>query len=361
MVKLFGKNFSREELLKYVGDIAQIARIRHFELLDGNEKSVEVAQVHTGSGLVFDVLLGRGMDISYASYKGIPLSWRSHTGDVAAQFFEPQGLGWLRGFHGGLLTTCGLTYAGAPCIDNGKDLGLHGRASYIPAKVVCIDGFWEGDDYKLVVKGKVRESMVFGENVSLTREISTYAGESRLFIHDIVENMSCYEVEHMIIYHINIGFPLVDDGSRLLSPSVEVLPRDEEAEKNKADWDKFSAPTRGFKEKVYYHKVKPDRNGNVNIALVNTKFNNGEGIGIYVRYSIKELMWFIEWKMMGIGIYVVGLEPANCQVGGRAKERSEGRLQYLKPYERKEYKLEIGVLSSMEEINNFQKLINGIL
>jgi len=354
MVNLYSKKFTKNDLLKKIGDISQIARVRHFELLDGNEKGVEVAQIHTGSGLIFDILLGRGMDISYAGYKGIPLSWRSATGDVAASYFEPEEFGWLRNFHGGLLNTCGLTYAGAPCEDEGKKLGLHGRISNTPAKNIYIDGEWQDENYILFVKGKIKETSVFGENICLTREISVKTGESRLFLYDRVENLGYSDIEHMILYHINIGFPIIDEGSVLVSPTEEVIPRDEEAKIGKEDYYKFTLPIHGFKEKVYYHKMKPDQKGNVCAAIINKKFNNGEGLGVYVKYSIKELPYFIEWKMMNEGTYVVGMEPSNCLVEGRNKERKEKRLKFLKPGEIKEYHLEIGVIEGKTQLSAFK-------
>ena len=135
MIKLYGREYNRKKLLRHVGDISQIAGVKYYELSDGMQKGVSAVDFRTGSGFNFTVLPSRGMDISYAEYKGIPLSYRSWTGDVAPEFFEPEGLGWLRGFYGGLLTTCGLTYVGEPCKDGEEELGLHGRVSYIPAKI----------------------------------------------------------------------------------------------------------------------------------------------------------------------------------------------------------------------------------
>ena len=51
---------------------------------------------------------------------GRPLAWRSPTGNIAPGLYEPQGIGWLRGFHGGLLTTCGLRNTGIPSDDEGE-------------------------------------------------------------------------------------------------------------------------------------------------------------------------------------------------------------------------------------------------
>lgn len=359
-MELFGRKWTKDGLLKKVGDISQIGGIRLMELREGNEKGVDVAEMRSGSGFRAIILLSRGIDIGYAEYKGMPLCWRSAVKDAHPAFFEPEGLGWLRTFYGGMMNTCGLTYAGAPCEDNGKQLGLHGRASHTPATNICTEGEWQGDDYILTLKGKIRETAVFGENISLSRTITMKIGESKLLVCDIVENMGYQETEHMILYHVNTGFPVLDEGSEMLSPTISAVPRDEEAEKGKEEYNKFSAPIPGFKEKCYDHKAKADKNGFVHSAIVNRKLNNGEGLGLYIKYPIAELPFLIEWKMMGEGTYVVGMEPANCFVTGRAKARAKGTLQFLKPGEKREYHLEIGVLSSKSEIAEFEKKTKGL-
>jgi hypothetical protein len=68
MPKLFNRSWKRSELLNYIGDLSQIAGIKLGELSDGTERGLRVAEVRTGSGLAFSVLLDRGMDIGPASY-----------------------------------------------------------------------------------------------------------------------------------------------------------------------------------------------------------------------------------------------------------------------------------------------------
>lgn len=363
MAKLYGREYSRDKLMTFIGDISQVGGVTPYQLLDGNQRGVDAVDVRTGSGFRFTVLPGRGMDISYAEYKGIPLCWRSSTGDVNSTYFEPRGLGWLRGFYGGLLVTCGMTYAGAPTVDQGEELGLHGRQSYIPARNVWYDGQWNGDDYVMWVQGKVRETSVFGENILLTRKIWAKLGESKLYLHDVVENVGFEETPHMILYHINIGFPIVDEGSILISPTKgrSATPRDAEAQVDAEHFNVFQAPTPNFKERVYYHEMVPDNDGYVHVILANKKFNSGQGLGVYVKYLKDELPRFIEWKMNGQGIYVVGIEPANCLVEGRDKERERGTLQFLKPGERREYHLEIGVLDSLTEITKFEEMMKNLV
>ena len=357
MARIFGKDYGKRDLMKFVGDISQVAVMKKYELSEGKGRGIRAVDVWTGTGLYFTVSLDRAMDISWASYCGKSLCWRSSTGDVHPHFFESEGLGWLRSFFGGLLTTCGLTYAGAPCQDQGEKLGLHGRISHTPAEKVSLDERWEGNDYLLSVKGLMRESVVFGENITLRRSIRTRLGESRFWSHDVVENQGLRKSPLMIIYHINAGFPVVAKGSRLISPTLEIIPRDEEGEKGKEDYHKFTSPISYFEEKVYYHKMKEDSSGLVHCALVNENLEEG-GFGFYVKYKKEQLPQFIEWKMMGEGDYVVGMEPANCLVEGRDKQREKGTLKFLEPGEKKEFDLEMGVLAGKEAIEEFKKLIS---
>lgn len=370
MARLFGMEMSREEMLRRVGEVSQLGGVRLVELTEGPERGVRAIDFRTGGGLNFTVLPERGMDISWAEYKGVPLCWHSATGQVGPWFYEPEGLGWLRSFYGGLLVTCGLTYMGAPCEDPEAEnpvsavpcvdmsrifLGLHGRASNIPARNVKADGEWQGEDFVMWAEGKVREAVVFGEVMELRRRIEARLGERRLFVKDFVENAGYVKAPLMLLYHINLGFPIVDHGSRLLAPVEGVEPRDEEAERGLQEFDRFSGPIPGFKEQVYFIEMRPDSEGFVRAALANEAL----GLGVYVKYRKEQLPKFIEWKMMGEGVYVVGIEPANSLVLGRAEARRRDELEVLEPGERREFKLEIGVLEGVEEIKEFEASVKG--
>jgi galactose mutarotase-like enzyme len=360
MAKLFGRNYSRQELCRRVGDIRQIAGIRTYELSDGKARGVRAADFRTGTGFRFSLLADRGLDISHVEYKGRPLAWISPTEEAAPAYFQPEGLGFLRTFYAGLLTTCGLTYCGAPCEDQGEPLGLHGRISHTPAYDLAVDQRWEGDEYHISLSGKLREAAVFQENLELRRKVSARLGESRLLIEDEVENLGYKETPFMLLYHINLGFPLVDEGARLISPAAAVKPRDEEAQKGKDEYASFPAPVPGYAEQVFYHEMKPDSNGFVNAAIVNEAFPEGP-FGVYVTYPKSELPRFVEWKMVGEGEYVVGMEPANCLVAGRATERRNGTLQFLKPGEVRRLTLEIGVLDGEEPVADFKDRVAAAL
>ena len=351
MAHLFGQQWTRAALLERVGDVSQLGGARLLTLAEGPESGVSVAELRTGSGLSFSVLPGRGMDIGFADYKGMPLCWRSSTGEIAAARYEPQGEGWLRGFSGGLMATCGLTTAGWPSTDAGQDLPLHGRASYLQARNVYVDGQWQGDDYVMWAQGRTRETVVFGENVQLTRRVWARLGESRLFIDDVVENLGHAPVPHMIAYHVNPGFPVLDEGSEFISSARET-------EGVRPEWSqliprhtRMEGPTAGWETHVFHHRLGADADGFAHTALVNRRLP----LGLYIKHRPEQLPWMWQWKQMGQGTYVMGMEPANCRGDGRAHARERGELRELAPGERQQYQLEIGVLHTAEQVDALER------
>ena len=103
----------------------------------------------------------------------------------------------------------------------------------------------------------------------------------------------------------------------------------------------FSAPMAGYQEQVFYHDLQPDTQGMVTVRLVNPAFGGGRGLQVGLRYARADYPILVQWKMMGEGMYVVGLEPSNCHVEGRVRERERGTLVMLAPGETRHYRLEI--------------------
>src|SRR4030067_1622952 len=126
-MKLFGKKMKKNDILKRIGDISQIGGLKSYELNDGPSKGIRAIDFKTPCGLDFTTLIDRGMDISHLNYKSIPICWKSATRETSPIYYESRDFEWLRTFFGGLITTCGLTYFGQPCVDEGEALGLHGR------------------------------------------------------------------------------------------------------------------------------------------------------------------------------------------------------------------------------------------
>ena len=368
MPNLFGQSYTKDEIMQRVGNIDQIGGAKKFMHTEGNTAGVEAVAFSNGNGLDFTVLPGRGLDISEASFCGRSLCWRSHTGDVAASHFDSLGFQWLRSFYGGLLVTCGMAWAGAPCKEDDKcldgfngNLGIHGHVSNIPAKNVYVDGEWQGDDYVYWAQGKVTEAQVFSANLELTRKITGKLGVNKIWVEDRVENKGWVKQEHMYLYHCNFGFPVCEGGGEYLIPAVETTPRTPLAAEHIDSWREFPAPTKDQEEWVYYHDLAADANGMTTAALVNRGFDNGAGFGVQLRWDKKTMPYFIQWKMPAQGTYVTGLEPANCHVDSRWLDREEGRLVVLEPGESREYCLEVEVLSNQAEIAKAEAEVKGLV
>jgi hypothetical protein len=333
-MNLWNQKLTRRELEGFTGDLRQVADIQLARLDDGPERDVRVAYVRTGSGFDFTVLLDRAMDIGTATYNGIPLAWQSGTGAAHPSRYEPTGLGWLHGFHGGLLALCGLTNVGfnpdTPTDpETGEALNLHGRINHIPAQDIRIERVWdENGQLSLHLKGNVDEIRIFRHRLRLERTLSFTAGSPAFQVQDRVRNMGGTPAPLMILYHCNLGWPLIAPDSEFISPAKNVTPRDAVAEPGLGSWHKMQAPTPGYAEQVFFHEVDPSETP-VTAKVVNRSL----GLSLEIQYDSKMLNCLTEWKQMGFGDYTLGIEPGNCYPLARVAERQAGRLRMLPPGE----------------------------
>jgi len=337
---LWGKEYTRENLLKRIGDTSQLFGVRKSVLDDGAGRGMRVIDVNTATGLRFTVLPDRGMDIGECTYKGIPISFVSKTGYVSPFLYDPRGTGFLRSFTAGLLTTCGYTHIGPPCDDSGEPLGLHGRATALPADEVCTDSTWTGNDYKMVISGKTREAAVFGENIRMHRTITVSGDESKILIYDVFENLGFEPQPLHMLYHFNFGWPLVSENSVLETSECDsIQPRDDNAAIGINQSRQFDPPIHAYKEQCFFYDFVADSSGRVYAALK----NNELGITMKLSFYKDQLPYFTQWKQMGQGDYVCGLEPGTGYPEGRVAARESNRLYMLKPGEKKEHILEIEI------------------
>ncbi len=348
--------YNKRELLKYVGDISQLFGIREYTLSAGKAKGIKAFDVRNGSGLEFTVLADRCLDIAGLSFKSINCSYISKTGLVAPEYYDENGIGFLRSFYSGFLTTCGLRNVGIPCIDNDEAFPLHGRISNTPAEEVCASTDWINNVPVLTISGKMREARLFGENMVLTRKIICKYGENKITIQNSIENLGFKKEALMLLFHFNMGYPLLNENAFLITPTSELTPRDAEAEKGKAACNLCQPPTPEYSEQVFYHNLKSDSELNTCVALINEEIE----LGVAIHFNKNQLFNFTQWKQMGEGEYVMGMEPCNCYVGGRTDPRNEETLEYLEPGEIRNFDLTIELLSGMNEINAVTKMINNL-
>jgi len=341
--KVKSNQLSRQDLTRHVGHMDQIAGIKFLQGADGVERGVRVLKVWTGSGLTYDVLADRGLDISTCQYNGLSLTWRSPIGDAHPTYYDASGDAWLRSFQGGMMVTCGLDTFGPPSVDNGEELGQHGRASNLPAQYLNYEVGWEDDSYMLRISGETRQIKVYRENLLLKRTITSWMGSNKIQINDTIINEGYKSHPHMILYDFNIGYPFLCEDSRLKLDVLSTSPFDEIAESEMDEWMIFQPPTPDYQERDYIHKPEPDADGWANAVLENPNLD----LAVKLSFDQTNLPYLAEWKMMGEGLYVLALQPMNCGVwGGRAKVREENALPFLEPGERRDYQLELEVLES---------------
>lgn len=320
----------KRELLKRIGSIDSFCRADEFVFDSGKARGSRGIRVKCGD-LSFTVLPDRCMDIAYCEYKGMPMSFDADCGIVSPAYFNEKD--YSRSFTAGLLTTCGLSNTGAPCTDEGKFYGQHGRISNTPASDVSVLRCWKDDDYYITISGRMKQTVLFGEKLELKRTITVKLGESKINIHDEVVNNGFSTEGLMLLYHINFGYPLIDEGSVLHTNTQNLRARDEETLKGIDNAHVFCAPQHDYKEQVFYHdSVKASW-----VKIVNEKLR----IFSEVSYDTKNLPYLIEWKQMGEGDYVVGIEPGTNPPEGRKVEREKGRLRYIEAGETKQFDVTI--------------------
>lgn len=355
------KEYKKEDILNYVGNYEQLFSVRSLTYNDGKARGSRAVMVNNGSGLQFTVTPDRALDIADLTLNGINLVFINNAGVVDPRFFEYKALEFCRTWSAGLLSTCGLTQVGGNFIDeNGEEHGLHGRHTATPSDHVCGHVDWIDDKPVIKIRGEMKECRLFGENIELTREITCEVGKNRIVVHDVVENLDYEKQPFMILYHSNFGYPLVCEDSYVMIPSEGPVPRDsgKGVEHYTVErYNLFEKPSQGFQEEVYYHKMKSDKDGRTSVACINEKL----GIGVVMYYNVNELDCFNQWKMMGKGTYVLGMEPANCHPIGRNNEAKNGNLKYIEAREKKEITVVYEFLSCAEQISEYKKSVSDLM
>ncbi|MGP0052350.1 MAG: DUF4432 family protein [Solirubrobacteraceae bacterium] len=328
MTNFGGEHLTRCELTRRVGRLEQVAGVRLVVLGDGIERGVRVLEFRTGSGYEFDVLVDRALDVGRCEYRGRALAWLSAPGVVAPWYAEPMGLGWFRSWGGGMLVTCGLDHTLLGGVDEVPDFhqdvrpteeyGLMGRIGMMPARLSGYGEHWDGEEWILWAEGVVRQAAV------------------------------------LYLYHVNVGWPVVDAGADYLIPAPAGTP---EASYPTIEYRQLTAPKPGFREECYEHAVVAEADETVPVAVVNRKL----GLGVYQLYKRDQFPFHTMWRMLGEGSYAVAMEPTTNRDAGRFDARERGELTFLAPGETRRYDLELGVLDGVAAIEGFESRVDNAL
>ncbi|MBV8214953.1 MAG: aldose 1-epimerase family protein [Verrucomicrobia bacterium] len=330
-------------------------------LAGGRQEGTEIVEIDNGA-LKFVVVPTRGMSIWRAEIQGIRLGWDSPVTEIVHPNFvdltDRGGKGWLNGF-GEWLSRCGLESMGPPGPDGAQVLMQHGRINYLPANYLELR-FEREPTPRIVLRGTVDESFMFGPHLRLTTEISTEIGSGELVLNDTVTNLADVPQEMESLYHINFGPPLLGAGARFVAPIKRVAPRDARAaEVDMAKWNLYvgSQPA-GYTEQVYFAELWADQQGSTQALLQSPDAKSGA----LVAFNAQQLPYFTLWKNeapLKTG-YVTGLEPATSYPFHRSVERKAGRLLKLPPGGTHDAKVAIKALLTEAEVNVAIQRINEL-
>ena len=266
-----------------ISNMTQLASIRRYILTEGSEKGLEVLDCDNGK-LRFLLNVGKALDIMQLYYKGENLSFVSKNGFTARE------IPFARRFEGGMLYTCGLDSVGGR---EGHE--LHGNLHNTPARVtaaVC-------DETGIRIEAEIRSTALFGEDLLLKRRISCPVRGDTLLLEDTLCNEGYLPAEYALLYHVNLGYPMLCEGGRVEADAAKCRPRTPWSAEKQEEWRQITAPLPGQEENCYFLALREPR-----ATLVRP-----DGRSFTLSYSGDTLPHFIEWKSMASGDFALGFEP----------------------------------------------------
>ncbi|MBV9359389.1 MAG: aldose 1-epimerase family protein [Chloroflexi bacterium] len=370
-MQIFGGSYSKHELLRRLGSLAQVAGVELMTYGAGHARGVRALDIRTGTGFRFSIIPDRGLDVGPAEFQGMALCWLPPKGLAGPWFYEgdQDEVAWLRVGLGGLCNTAGLVSIGVPQTISTEQFGFtqrlsarygtHDRIAVTPAARFNYGEHWEGDRCVLWVEGVVHQDIAYGENLTLTRRYETEVGASSFRLLDLVSNDGYFSTPHQLLYHFNLGFPIVDEGSELLAavreePASIGFSTTQAAADRPPQWRQVTAPQVGFSYEGYNVAMRDGPDSRVAVALVNPRLlPELGGVGVYLRYDQRQLPDYLAWRMMREGLYAVGLEPATNPFGSVPELIAKGYPVMLEPGETRRYELEFGMLVGRAAIDAF--------
>lgn len=311
----------------YIGNISQVMPVKEYRLCGGRMDGVRAVDMTNGAGLDITLLPDRCMDIYSLRVNGKSLAFHSPAGVAHPAFAQPWGAHWLATFAGGFLATCGLDNIGSPCEADGEQYPLHGQIGSAPAEQFSLTIDENAAVPTVTVRGVMRQAQMFGLNLSLTRTITCRYGDAAFTMADTIQNHGHHPAPYLLLYHFNLGYPLLSETAEIFLPSATVRPRTQHAANHLDSWRQVLPPQNIFEEMCYYHTFGAGAKKEYGIR------NPAEGLAVHFTVESDSLDHFMQWKMLEKGTYVMGLEPCNATIDGHCDAAQNGTLKTLAPGE----------------------------
>ncbi|MBR2057053.1 MAG: DUF4432 family protein, partial [Clostridia bacterium] len=152
-------------------------------------------------------------------------------------------------------------------------------------------------------------------NLLFTRTITTKVGSSSVTVADTLENQGYTDSEYCLLYHVNVGYPMLDEGVRIVQDEESVLPRNHWAKVKFEGRNTLTDSVDGEEEQCYYitHKTP-------HVEVVNDRI----GRRFSLDYSKDTLPYFVQWNSRMSGDYAQGLEPTTTFLDDTFKRNKIG-------------------------------------
>jgi galactose mutarotase-like enzyme len=232
---------------------------------------------------------------------------------------------------------------------------LHGRAGNLPARELRLE--LDEAHSLLHVMGEIHETRFLQYNLRLSVKYTFAIAENAIHIHDVVTNAGATPTTMQLLYHINLGQPLLEPRANLQVGAERAVARNAHAAGGLATWSTYEAPTLGFVEQVYFFSAKPDASGWAKALLSSADAQRG----FAVHYRPETLPFFTQWKntVAEADGYVTGLEPGTGFPNPRSFEEEHGRLVTLGPAETREFHLKLEGIASPSRVAQLQQDIES--
>ncbi len=334
--------------------------VHHGQMLSGKSAGVEVCVIDTGTAQVV-VLPSRGMAVWQIRTGDIDFGWRSPVdgpvNPALVPIHDPDGLGWLEGFDE-LVVRCGLESNGAPEKDEAGVLRypLHGRIGNLPATSLAVEVNVATGQLALV--GDCVESKLFFKRLRLRSRIAVTAKSAEVHLLDEVTNELSSPATAQMLYHINLGAPILSEGATVIAPVARLAPKNELSAGEIGQWNRMPGPQSGYAERVYFAQLSADDDGSTAAMLRSASGATGLGVS----FDVSTLPYFILWKNTAAEAdgYVVGMEPATNFPNARTNETAQQRVVRLQPGQGVTFRVTLHPLVSPSEVADFQTRIDRL-
>lgn len=341
--------------------VGQVGGITTAILDNGPGRGSRIAQVNTGAGLRYTIAIDRGADIVDASFNQHSLAYLTQNGIKPASPAYTREWEWLAGWPGGLMTTCGPTHIGHPRDESVASVGyprtgLHGHHSNQFAEVeMLVNPDPHQGRYEMVLTAHLRDTRAYGPNVEVRRGIHSTLGKNHIRVFDEITNRDNMPVTFAMMYHCNLGWPLLDAGARLImAGQCDPWPADEQVgmPSDPEDYKKITAPMKkhaGSASRGFVLTPKPDRNGRAHVGILNEQLS----LALEIELPVEQLPRVMCWQHFAPGMYVTGIEPMVGSHLGNAAEPDHAVT--LKPGETRRTELAFHVHTDPTAIKRFVK------